>query len=407
MKHILIFSQYFYPESFRVNDLAIELRKRGFKVSIVTGIPNYPEGKFFQGYGLQKKRRESWNDIDIYRIPIIPRGNNSVQLLLNYMSFVVSGKLQAYKLPKDFDVVLTYEVSPMTQALPAIWHAKKHKKNHFLYVMDLWPENVVAVTGLKNKGILSVINKMVDYIYNNTSKIFASSESFVQSIADRGVPEDKLIYWPQFAEDLYEPKDPDNNEVTLPDFTEKTFVFAGNIGEAQGLQILPKAAKILKDKKVKIKFIIIGDGRFKTKLVSMVEDFKVQDYFYFIDRQPAKKIPYYLAKCDVAMITLNDNEIFNKTIPAKLQSLMACGMPLLVSANGEVERIVSDTKTGLTSTAGDVEGLLDNLINFTKMEATQLDEMSKKSLAYHDEHFSKDRLIDKFIKVIEENTDNV
>ena len=163
-KHILVYSQYFYPEQFRINDICIDLVKRGYKVSVVTGIPNYPDGRFYKGYSWNNQRYETWNEIDIYRMPIIPRGDNSIQLASNYLSFVAGAKFNENKLPKDIDLVFTYEVSPMTQALPAIWIAKKYSVPHILYVMDLWPENVVGVTGIKNQVIINPLNKMVDYI---------------------------------------------------------------------------------------------------------------------------------------------------------------------------------------------------------------------------------------------------
>lgn len=392
-KHILIYSQYFYPEQFRINDIATSLDKKGYKVSVVTGIPNYPEGKFFEGFSWNKRRFETWKNIDIYRMPIIPRGKTGIGLILNYLSFVITSVILQYKLPKNIDAIFTYEVSPMTQALPAIWLSKKLNVKHTLYVMDLWPENVVAVTGLKNKFFIKLINYMVDYIYQNTDLILTSSKSFKDSIISKRVPKEKIEFWPQYAEDIYSKKDKDNSYVEVPELNTLSFVFAGNVGFAQGLEILPKAAKKLKDESLKVKFVIIGDGRAKENLINLISEFDVNDYFLFIERQPAEKIPYYLAKFDIALITLNANEIFSQTIPAKIQSLMACGKPLLVSADGEVQEIINESKAGLVSSAGNIECLVNNIKMFLEMDTGSIEQMGENATRYSNDNYNKEKLL--------------
>lgn len=394
-KHILVYSQYFYPEQFRINDLCLELVERGFKVSVVTGVPNYPEGRFYKGYSWRENRNEIWNGINIYRMPIFSRGQSKIRLILNYFSFVISSKLLERTLPKDIDAIFTYEVSPMTQALPAIWYAKKMKVPSYLYVMDLWPENVVSITNMQNKMIINAIGKMVDYIYKNTTRILVSSESFVEAIVNRNVPEKKVIFWPQYAEDIYEIKPKGNQKVTSEYFEERTFVFAGNIGEAQGLDILPKAANHLKKENIMVKFVIIGNGRYMSKLLESIKKLEVSEYFHFISRQPATNIPYYLAKFDVALITLNSSKIYDMTIPAKLQSLMACGKPLLVAANGEVQDIVRTSNSGLYGDAGNVENFVNNIIKFSEMSELELEELGENSKQYYDTNFDKKQLMNK------------
>src|SRR5699024_9524775 len=325
----LLYSQFLYPEQFRINDICLDLVKRGYKVSVVTGIPNYPDGVFYEGYDWKNNRFENWKGINIYRMPILPRGKNSLQLVLNYFSFVLGSRMKQRTLPKDIDLVFTYEVSPMTQALPAVWYSKRMRVPHIIYVMDLWPENVVGVTGVNSNLIVRPINKMVNYIYNHSSKILTSSRSFKENIEQRGIKHRKVTYWPQYAEEIYVKHNKKNNKVKVEKLAIPSFVFAGNIGEGQGLEILPKAAKQLKNQNIKVKFILIGDGRDKNNLISMVDNLSVSEYFIFINRQPAEMIPYYLAKFDVGLVILNEDEIFSRTIPAKLQSLMSCRKPIL------------------------------------------------------------------------------
>lgn len=394
-KHILVITQYFYPEQFRINDICTEWVKRGYKVTVVTGIPNYPQGKYYDGYGLFKKRKETYNGMEIIRIPLVPRGNNSIMLALNYLSFVVSGFFWKVFTKIKADYVFIFEVSPMTQALPGVWYAKKKRIPCYLYVQDLWPENVEIITGIKNKKIIGAIGKMVDYIYRGCTRIFTTSESFVKSIHARGVPLDKIEYWPQYAEDFYIPLE----EISIPEIPKDdafNIIFAGNIGAAQGLDILPKAAEIIKTKSEKhIRFNIVGDGRYKNEFVNIVNAKGLDDMFNFIPKQPATRIPEFMAASDAAFLSLTDSPLFAMTIPAKLQSYMACGIPNIASAAGETAKIIKESNSGLCGRPGNAEELADNIIilaNKSKEELIQLGDNARK---YYDGHFNKNILLDK------------
>ena len=394
-KHILVITQYFHPEQFRINDISTEWVKRGYKVTVVTGIPNYPKGKFYNGYGLFKRRNESLNGMNIVRIPIIPRGNNSIMLALNYLSFVISGFFWNVFNKIDADFVFIFEVSPMTQALPGVWYARKKKIPCYLYVQDLWPENVEIITGIKSKKVIGAIGKMVDYIYKRCTRIFTTSESFVESIHDRGVPLDKLEYWPQYAEDFYLPL----GETNVPDIPSDNYfniIFAGNIGTAQGLDILPKAAKIIKKKSnKKIRFNIVGDGRYKNELVSVVKNEGIEDMFNFISRQPATRIPALMAACDVAFLSLTDSSLFAMTIPAKLQSYMACGIPVLASSTGETNKIICESNSGLCSLPGNAVELADNIIELSGKSQEELKLLGNNARIYYEKNFDKNTLLDR------------
>ena len=217
-KRILVISQYFYPESFRINDICTEWVKRGYDVTVLTGIPNYPQGKFFDGYSWTKKRKEKWNGVKIIRIPLIARGHHSIGLVLNYFSFVISGWVWKLITKVKADYVFTFEVSPMTQALVGVWYAKKHHIPHYIYVQDLWPENVETVLGIHSPIVVKPINKMVDYIYNNSKIILATSPSFVKNIESRAGSsrKGKVVYLPQYAEEFYQPI-PNAKSEMIPD----------------------------------------------------------------------------------------------------------------------------------------------------------------------------------------------
>lgn len=401
-KHILVIAQYFYPEQFRINDICTEWVKRGYKVTVITGIPNYPMGRYYTGYGLFKRRKEVYNGIEIKRIPLIPRGNNSIMLALNYLSFVVSGFFWKLFTGIKADYVFIFEVSPMTQALPGVWYAKKRNIPCYLYVQDLWPENVEIITGITNKDVIGSIGKMVDYIYSGCSKIFTTSNSFIKSIENRGVPIEKIEYWPQYAEDFYIPLESMSIE-EIPKDDAFNIVFAGNIGTAQGLDILPKTALLIKEKthNKKIRFNIVGDGRYKETLVALVKEANVEDMFNFIPKQPATRIPEFMAASDAAFLCLTESTLFSMTIPAKLQSYMACGMPIIASADGETDRIIKEADAGVCAPAGNAEKLSEQIIKICDKLPEEIIKLGINSRNYYHNNFNKQDLlnrIDRYFK---------
>lgn len=387
-KHILVLSQYFYPEPFRINDMCAEWVKRGYKVTVLTGIPNYPYGKFYEGYGYTKKRKEHWNGMDIIRIPLIPRGKSSVGMVCNYLSFVVSGFFWQLFTNIKADYVFMFEVSPMTQALVGVWYAKRRKIPCYLYVQDLWPENVEIVTGIHNKLVLGPIGKMVDYIYKNCNKIFATSESFVKEIVKRGIEEEKVEFWPQYAEEFYQPYP--KEKVHKDEFV---IAFTGNIGYAQGLDILPEVATILKDQGCQVLFKIIGDGRYKEEFIREIASRDVEEMFEVVGRQPAEDIPHLLAECDAAFLSFMDNPLFAKTIPAKLQSYMACGMPIIASATGETKRIVEEAMCGVCCLIGDAISLAEEIRKLAEEKEPGNYNWGENARQYSEKNFNKEILM--------------
>jgi glycosyltransferase involved in cell wall biosynthesis len=393
-KHILVIAQYFYPEQFRINDICTEWVKRGYKVTVVTGIPNYPQGKYYKGYGLFKKRKETYNGVEIIRIPLIPRGSNAITLALNYLSFVVSGFFWKVFTRIKADYVFIYEVSPMTQALPGVWYAKKKKIPCYLYVTDLWPENVEIVAGIKNKHILGAIGVMVDYIYKRCDRIFTSSSSFIKAVNERGVPIDKIEFWPQYAEDFYVPLK--SKTVSIPEIPKDdvfNIIFAGNIGVAQGLDILPRTAQLLKQNNTKVRFNIVGDGRFKETLMKIVRDFDVDNLFNFVDKQPATRIPEFMAVCDATLISLSKSKVFSITLPAKTQSCLACGIPIIVSADGEIQEVITEAKAGVCSDAGDAEMLALKINELVSKSQEELIQLAQNAYEYSKLNFDREKLL--------------
>lgn len=398
-KQILVISQYFYPEQFRVNDICREWVRRGNKVTVVTGIPNYPQGEFYEGYNYKEKRSENWEGVEIIRLAIKARKCGKFNLSINYLSFVIEGYKWVRSTNVKADMVFIYEVSPMTQALVGVWYAKKNNVKCKLYVTDLWPENIEMVLGIRNKLILKPIELMVDYIYKNCDIIFTSSKSFIENISARGISKNKLRFWPQYAEDFYK-KVERGLPLEIPDDGILNITFAGNLGTAQGLEILVETAQILKDENILVRFNIIGNGRYEAELKRKIKGAKVEMFFNFISRKSAEKIPYYFAWSDVALITLSGNEIYSMTIPAKTQSCLACGIPILVSADGEVQEIIKKAQCGFCSNAGDSRQLAENIKKLISLSDNERKLLSENAIKYYKNNFDKTKLMNEMERYI-------
>lgn len=406
-KHILVISQVFYPEQFRINDMCQEWVKRGYKVTVLTGIPNYPQGKFYDGYSFLKKRKEIWNGVEIIRIPIIPRGNNVIGLVMNYFSFPISGFFWNLFNNIKADYCFMFETSPMTQCVIGVWYAKKHKVPLYAYVQDLWPENVEIVTGITSPIIINPIQKMVDYIYKNCNEIFVTSPSFVRAVCARkkAVPESKVHYWPQYAEEFYHPVEREEIE-DIPETDAFKIIFTGNVGYAQGLDILPRTAAILKKHGKKVLFCIVGDGRYMEELKKEIQKLQVEEMFCLLGRKPAEQIPKLLAACDVAFLSFMKTKLFEMTIPAKLQSYMACGMPVIAAAGGETARIIAESKCGICSPSGDAKALARMIEQMKCYSPKEFETMKKNSNKYFLQHFEKKQLMNQIDRYFNEGTIN-
>lgn len=402
-QHILIISQYYYPENFRINDISREWVKRGYEVTVITGIPNYPQGSFYEGYSWFTKTREELEGVHVIRIPLIARGKNSVMMILNYLSFVVSGFFWKMFTRINADKVFVFGLSPMTQALVGVWYAKKRKIPCYIYVQDLWPESVEIVAGIHNKKIIHAVDKMVDYIYAGCENIFVTSPSFVKKLGERrsAFREDKskVVYWPQYAEEFYHPVE----KAFLADVKDDgrfKIAFTGNIGYAQGLDILPRTAKLLKEQNLNCCFYIIGDGRYREKLEQEIREQGVEEMFFLLGRKEPEEIPHYLSHFDAAFLSFADNPLFEMTIPAKLQSYMACGMPILAAASGETQRVVNEAQCGICCGLGEERALAQAIDELTRETPENMRRMSENAVNYCQKFFGKKKLLDEMDKYL-------
>lgn len=401
--NILIVSQYFWPENFRINDLAIDLKRRGHNVTVLTGKPNYPQGKIYSGYSIWSHNKDFYNEIEIIRVPIIPRGNgNGFRLVINYLSFAFSGSIYLLFNRRQFDVSLTYAISPITSVYPALIHKKIYKSKVYLWVQDLWPESVSAVGKIQSGFILKLLNQMVRKIYQSSDKILIQSSAFSESVMNKGVNANKIIYVPNWAEDLF--VNPINiNKNKYKHLIPRGFIimFAGNIGEAQDFDSLLKAAELTKDNK-NIKWIIIGDGRRKNFVENEIIRLGITETVIILGRYPIEDMPNFFIHADIMLITLRDEYIFSLTVPSKIQHYLAFGKPILSMMNGIGSSIIEESDCGFAVSAGDYINLAKKAILAYKDSNASLTLKGENGKEYYLRNFSKEKIIDNIMQVMKE-----
>lgn len=391
---ILLVTQYFYPENFKSNDIALELTKRGHQVTVLSGLPNYPEGKIFENYGFFKKTKENYRGVNVIRTWLVPRGKGGgIRLFLNYFSWAFFASFRALILAfqKKFDVVLVHEPSPITQGFPAIIVKKIQKIPLHFWVLDLWPESLTSAGGINNKYVLSLFTKMVKYIYNNSDKILMSSKGFKESILAKGNYIDKLIYFPNWAEDLILKGAADYPVPNLPEGFK--ILFAGNIGAAQDVDSIIGTALILKEK-IDIHFVFIGDGRSKGKLEDFVLKNDLNKTVHFLGRFPIDAMKTFFNQADVLLVSLKDEIIFNLTVPAKLQAYLCTKKPILGMLNGEGAAIINEAKCGLSVNAGDSMGLSKIILEMYDMSTEERINLGNNGFNFYEDNFTLEKCID-------------
>ena len=391
---ILIITPYFHPENYRINDLAVEYNNRGHKVSVLTPIPNYPDGKFYSGYGVLKRRQECWNGINIYRSLLIPRGSGSnIMLAISWISSVFGNLLASLFILKNrFDLIFVFGPSPFTICLPAIFIKKIKKIPICFWVLDLWPESVFFAGKLKTKLIPKLLMPIIRFTYNNCDKILVSSPGFIDSIAEKNIDKGKIHFFPQWAEPIF--KRVENTQVKLSVVPKNSFIvmFAGNIGESQDFDSILKAAEKLKENK-KIQWIILGSGRKEQWIKEEIKKLELGDTFHMMGRYPLEDMPNYYSLADAMLISLKKNYIFSLTIPAKLQSYLACGKPILAMLDGESPKLIRDAKAGLTCDSEDADKLVANVLEMSIMEKHVISQMGNNSLNLYNRKFSRGKLL--------------
>jgi glycosyltransferase involved in cell wall biosynthesis len=398
---VLVISQYFWPENFRINEIADAVYSLGHEVDVMTGKPNYPEGKIFSGYSSWSVKKETWKNILIYRLPILARGKKSAfRLALNYLSYILSGLLFAPFLlkKKKYDVIFVYGVSPIFQVIPASFLGWLKGVPVVLWVQDLWPQCAEATGYIKSGLLLNILEKFVKFSYLHTDLILVQSQAFIEPVS-KLAPNIPVLYYPNSVDkNFYDPK-----QLVVADINSLksgfTVLFAGNVGEAQSMETIASAAKKLLPYP-EIKIVIIGSGSKIDWLSNEIKQKSLNNIF-LEGRYPVEIMPTLMRQASVLLVSLTDQPIFSLTVPNKIQAYLAVGRPIIACLNGEGARIVEEAKAGLSVKAEDAIALANAILSMYQMSDKELLQMGDNGRTYFKANFDEDSLINDLIKHFE------
>lgn len=350
--NILVISQYFFPEQFLINDITKELVNRGHNVTVLTGLPNYPNGEVPKDYKWFKNRREVINGVEVYRSFEIGRRTGTLSLFLNYVSYALSASIRVLFSNKHFNIIFCYQVSPITMGIPSIIARRKFKAPILLYCLDLFPESVKSHTKNNENIVYKAVHRLSKYIYTKCDKIAVSSKSFITYLTKvNDVEASRLSYLPQYASDILLSKN-----LTSSNNGSIDFMFAGNIGYGQNIECIIDAVEIIKDVP-NFTVHIVGDGSRLPYIKELVNKKGLIDKFTFHGKHPSEEMHRFYKLADVLLITLRSDNYVSNTIPGKLQTYLTTGKTIIGAINGDGQEIIKESQCGLCVNAGDAEGL--------------------------------------------------
>lgn len=408
--NILVVCQYYQPEPFLMNEIAPELVKRGHQVTVLTGLPNYPEGIIPEEYKNGKKRKETINGVKVIRCYEIGRKGGKHKLILNYISYAISASRAVKHLRNNYDLVFCYQLSPITMLAPAVNYKKKNQTPILTYCLDIWPESAKAHIpdkGVIFKSIFRMIGKYSKKLYEKCDRIAVTSKPFIQYLHETaGIPVECMVYIPQHADgemlDM-EFKSVDNG---IADF-----MFAGNLGKGQKLQVIIEAAEKLKkyceEQMLAVPdFCIhmVGDGSMKQELENLVKKSNLDDKFVFYGRKSREEMPEYYEKADALLITLRGNNFVGNTMPGKLQTYMTVGKPILGAINGAAMQVIKEADCGACVSAEDAEGLCAIMMDYMKNPEKYKD-CGENARRYFKANFTMDVFLDRLEKEMMETAE--
>lgn len=392
---ILLVTQYFDPENFKSNDIAYELAKRGHEVDALVGIPNYPEGKYYKGYGLFKKRKETKNGVNIYRCFQSPRGKkaSSIGLSINYITFVISATLWVlffFSWRKKYDVIVSHEPSPITQVIPAIIMSKIRRVPVYTWILDIWPDSAMAAfRDNKGKLIKFILTWITEWVYKNSKLLLVSSKGMKTLVNRNHDYTDKLVYFPNWCDDIKSL--PMVKTIDLP----KKFVImmAGNLNTGIGWKTVIDLVDNMKDVH-EVLFVFVGGG---TKEKEMREVFaqKGLNNVIMTGRLPFEQMPALYSQASAMLLTLRktNQQHLKSTVPARLQSYMAAGKPILAMIDGCSQDIINRVDCGFAVDAGDFKRLSDYIRNVILKDQSIFVRKGELARSFYESYYQKENCI--------------
>lgn len=388
---VLIVGQYFWPENFRINEIAHSMVRAGCWVSVLTGPPNYPDGSVFPGYSSYRLRSQHYRGLLIRRIPLIPRGRgSSLRLAFNYASFVASACMFGPWMLRgeDYDVVLVYAPGPLLQAIPALLIGRLKRAPVVTWVQDLWPDSLEVTGHVRNPTILALVRRLVRWIYQRNDLLLVQSRSFAEPVSSLA-GSTPVFYQPNPGELSAGASAPSvEPALVLPGGF--SVVFAGNLGTVQALDTVLEAAEGTRDQ-TDLWWVLIGSGSRLQWVQDEVRRRKLNQ-IVLPGRFAPEAMPSILAQASVLLVTLVRNPAMSRTIPSKVQAYLAAGRPILAALDGEGSRVVEEAQAGLTTPAEDAGALRAAVLNLKAMSAEELRRFGENGQRYYREHFDPDNL---------------
>lgn len=394
-KRILVVTQHFWPENFRINDIVEGFLQDGLEVDVLCGLPNYPKGEWFDGYGPQGPWEEHYGSAQVFRAKEWPRkGNTSVNIFLNYVSWPLYAAAALNRLPGGYDAVFCFNTSPVLMCWPAIRYARKHKIPFTNYVLDLWPENLYSVLPVSNKLLRRIAQGVSDHLYKQADRLIAMSEPLQQRLCERtGKPKSAVAAIPQYCEDFYAV--PQHDAALEERFAGRfNLVFTGTFTPAQSLDMVLRAVLEARAAGAEnLHLLLVGDGMSRESLQTLAQELHAEDAVTFYGSVPAKEVPKFTALADALLISLSDSPDLGLTVPGKLASYMAAGKPILASMNGAGFAAVQQSGGGLVSPACDQHALAENMLRLTTMTETDRAALGAKAKEYYLAHYRRAELL--------------
>ena len=398
---ILLLTQWFDPEpTFKGLLFAQALRDEGHEVEVLTGFPNYPGGKVYDGYKINFYQKEVMDGITIHRAPLYPSHDGSAaKRILNYMSFAISTFLVGLIKTRNIDVIYSYH-PPLTTSLSACLLGFCKRAPFIVDVQDLWPDTLSATGMINNKKVLNIVGKVCDFVYKRAAKVVVLSPGFKKRIVSRGVLVEKVevIYnWcNESALNKFE-----KTGVKLPENGNLNLLFAGNLGFAQGLPSIIQAAEILHRKNINVNIIFLGDGVAKPAAIEAVEDLKLSNV-YFLPRVSMQQVGSLLSSADMLLVHLNKNELFEITVPSRTQANMAMGKPIVMGVSGDASDLITKAGAGVTCQPDNPESLADAISHLCCLSDAERLQLGNAGKDYYEQHLSLKQGVSKFISIFEE-----
>ena len=351
---VLVISQYYDPEPLpKPAQLARALVKKGYDVTVITGFPNYPYGKLYDGYKIRPWEQSESGGVRIFRVPLFPDHSRSmVRRFLNYVSFSVTSTLAGIFLGRRMDAMVVFH-PPLTMGITA-WVVSKLRNIPYVYcVSDLWPDLMIARGVLSSKAIIKILYGLESFVYARATVVAPVSTGMYSQLVQKGVASNKLEVLTDWAnEEVFYPASPDHEYRSRLGIGEGfTIMFAGQLGIAQGLDTLLDAVYLLRAS-VPVNLVIVGDGIEKERLMKKAADYGL-DNVHFLGRFPESDMPKLYALADGLLVHLEASSAFSMSVPSKIYGYMACARPILAAVSGTTAEIVGESECGVVCAPGD------------------------------------------------------